>query len=118
MALYIEDVDLTTIEEVSKEETQQERQHRFNEESVLQTPHTLYQKSYRRLNIEPSETDDAYLVRAGDVGRLDNIAWRWYRNLNLWWVIAEVNNIKDPFDFEAGKYIRIPKLSRIFLEVI
>ena len=118
MGQYIEDIDITEIEEVEREAEEGENELRFNENLILRTEYTIYQKPYRRLTIPYDATDQLHFVTAGEVGRLDLIARKWYNNLNLWWVIAETNSIKDPLDFEAGIALRIPTLARIFLEII
>jgi hypothetical protein len=91
---------------------------RFVTDDVLITDEQIYLKAYRRFIIEEDETDDEYVLSAGDRGRLDLVAEKFYKNKNLWWVLAEFNKLKDPFDFELGKVIRIPKLARIFRDVL
>lgn len=40
----------------------------------------------------------------------ENIAFKYYGNVNLWWVIAMFNNINNPFEeMEPGKSIYILK---------
>ena len=34
--------------------------------------------------------------------RLDLIAWKYYKDVNLWWVIAEIHNISNPFEVKTG----------------
>lgn len=47
--------------------------------------------------------------------RLDLIAWKYYGNVKLWWVIAMVNDIIDPWtDLEPGDLIRIPTSMNVF----
>lgn len=44
-----------------------------------------------------------------DIGRLDNIASHFYNDSRLWWAIAAVNGIKNPFtDMEEGVTLVIP----------
>jgi hypothetical protein len=51
-----------------------------------------------------------YTVTAVDIGRIDLIAWKYYRNVNWWWVIAMVNHIANPLtDLVIGQVLLIPK---------
>jgi len=36
---------------------------------------------------------------------------------NLWWVIADINEIRNPFDLEIGTKIRVPGLVRVISAV-
>jgi nucleoid-associated protein YgaU len=44
---------------------------------------------------------------------LDYLAWKYFGNEELWWKIAEANEIENlfPFQLEAGKKIRIPSIT-------
>jgi len=69
-------------------------------------------KSYATFNIpiiEESESDVYIVVREGD--RLDSLAWKYYKNQNLWWIIARANQEYvncDSIFIEPGLRIRIP----------
>jgi hypothetical protein len=41
-------------------------------------------------NVPLSETDDYVITTIGD--RLDLLAYNYYRDVNLWWIIAAANN--------------------------
>ena len=57
---------------------------------------------------------DRYAIKESDIGRIDLIAWEFYRDVNLWWAIALVNGIKNPFeDLVIGDTIFIPKLEAV-----
>jgi len=58
--------------------------------------------------------DDIYIEsRQGD--RLDNIAYQYYRDTTLWWVLAEANNIgKGTMYVDPGRKIRIPHPQHVF----
>lgn len=48
-------------------------------------------------------------------GRMDLISYIHYETVNLWWLIAHVNNIMDPItDLEAGMVLKIPSVSEAF----
>ena len=40
--------------------------------------------------------------------RLDNLAFKYYNDTSLWWVIAKANNINGKPVLPAGQVIRIP----------
>jgi len=57
--------------------------------------------------IEPSETDIIVISNDGDY--LDNLAYKYYGDPTLWWVIALVNNIgKARMSVPPGLQLRIP----------
>ena len=50
-----------------------------------------------------------YTVTETDIGRIDLIAWKHYRNVNWWWVIAYYNSITNPLtDLVIGQVLLIP----------
>lgn len=68
---------------------------------------TMYVPTYYP-NIEAKE-DDTYIL-TGVTDRLDNIAFDFYGDATLWWVIAMVNNLAgDSVYPPTAVYLRIPK---------
>jgi hypothetical protein len=62
----------------------------------------------------PAGSDQIYTVRQGMENRLDRIAFNFYGTSRLWWAIAQVNNLTDPFlDVPTGKQLRIPDRARL-----
>ena len=61
-------------------------------------------------------TDNDIYVRVTDdyVNRLDKVAFDYYSNVSLWWVIAQASNIRNPFDIPLGTILRIPPMSTLF----
>lgn len=57
----------------------------------------------------PLRDDDIYVAtETGD--RLDTLAYQYYQNSSLWWIIAAANNIHNaPFGLEDGTMLRIPQ---------
>ena len=43
----------------------------------------------------PDGQFDLYTTATKDVGRLDNVAWAFYHDPTLWWIIAWVNHITN-----------------------
>jgi hypothetical protein len=77
-------------------------------------PNSTYYKTILYNPIEP-KTDDIYVITVqGD--RLDNIAYEYYGDSTLWWIIAASNNIpQDSIFLLPGTQLRIPTNISIFL---
>jgi phage tail protein X len=56
----------------------------------------------------PLRDDDMYVAtETGD--RLDTLAYQYYDDASLWWIIASANNIHTaPFGLKDGTILRIP----------
>jgi hypothetical protein len=68
-------------------------------------------KKYYQTTIYPKikATDDDLYIISEDGDRLDLLANKYYKDKNLWWVIAVANNINDgTFYVEAGRQLRVP----------
>lgn len=64
--------------------------------------------------VTPDPSDTLYTVPAGGVSRLDLISQSFYGVPDLWWVIARVNTILDPFvGVAVGTVVRIPTKTRL-----
>ena len=59
-------------------------------------------------NIPLSDTDEYVITTIGD--RLDNLAYSYYRDSTLWWIISIANNniTKGSIFPEPGTQLRIP----------
>jgi len=55
--------------------------------------------------VERKDTDMYFLAQEGD--RCDNLAFRFYGDSLLWWVIARENSLKT-MNIPAGTHLRIP----------
>lgn len=64
----------------------------------------------------PVKSSDIYhSVKSNEVNRLDLLAHVYYKNPLLWWVIAQANNIYDPYaDIEPGTILRIPDIETLY----
>lgn len=59
-------------------------------------------------NIPKSDTDIYVVSQTTD--RLDTIAYQFYGDSTLWWIIAAANNIHDaPLGLKDGTILRIPE---------
>ena len=55
----------------------------------------------------PLNNSDKFIrSKVGD--RLDTMAYRFYKDTSLWWIIAKANGIRGKISLEIGKVIRIP----------
>ena len=62
-------------------------------------------KLYPTIPISPT---DFYVV-TNDTDSLDNLAFKYYKNPTLWWVLAHANNIgKGRMSVPAGIQLRVP----------
>jgi phage tail protein X len=82
---------------------------RYTYSEVLKTKET--NKQYLESTIYPkikAKDSDMYIIsEAGD--RLDLLAYKYYGDQTLWWVIATANNINDAtFYVQEGIQLRIP----------
>jgi hypothetical protein len=74
--------------------------------------YTLQDKRYWKQkyypNIPLSETDDYVITTIGD--RLDSLAYSYYNDSTLWWIISTANNniTKGSLFPEPGTQLRIP----------
>lgn len=66
-----------------------------------------YRKNAIYPNVDPTDTDEYIITTAGD--RLDLLAFDYYGDSSLWWVIASVNNLDGSSLFPpTGSQLRIP----------
>lgn len=81
--------------------------YRNNEIKKLNDGREVYRtKIYPKI---PKSDQDMYIVtQTGD--RLDTLAYQYYEDASLWYIIASANNIHDaPFALADGTTLRIPK---------
>ena len=69
-------------------------------------------KQYTATTVYPviRETDNDYYITITEGDRLDNLAYRYYRDSNLWWVISMANNnvTRGSMFPYPGTQLRIP----------
>lgn len=77
-----------------------------------------YYKNIKYPDIPLSENDIYVVTTAGD--RLDSIAYQFYKDIRLWWVISSANPDvirRDSFNLKPNLEIRIPANINVILEV-
>lgn len=73
---------------------------------------------WERNEFPTSNTDIVYVVENFYEGRLDLISAVFYNEPRWWWIIAQYNNILDPFgEIIAGRTLLIPSKDRIQLMI-
>jgi hypothetical protein len=83
---------------------------RYNDPIILKTENT--NRPYFKAKVYPdipfSETDEYVITNVGD--RLDSLAFSYYRDATLWWVISVANNniTKGALYPTPGTQLRIP----------
>jgi len=78
-----------------------------NETNKLDDGRVVYRtKIYPKI---PLRDDDIYIAtQTGD--RLDGLAYQFYNDSSLWWIIAAANNIHDaPLGLADGTVLRVPR---------
>ena len=83
---------------------------RYNNIDILKTEYTdrPYYKGKFYPNVPLSESDVYVITTVGD--RLDSLAYSYYNDATLWWIIAMANNnaTKGALYPEPGTQLRIP----------
>jgi len=66
------------------------------------------------LNLPQSDGDTFVTITKDLENRPDLVSSKAYGNPDLWWVIYEFNEIRDPFfELKEGTTLRIPELERV-----
>ena len=67
------------------------------------------------IGIPESPKDIFHTVEYHEIGRLDLIAHKYYKNALFWWIIAQANDIYDPFTgMYTGMLLRIPTIETLY----
>lgn len=67
--------------------------------------------------IEPAKDDKRYTVDVND--RIDRLAYQFYGNSDLWWVIALANGMELlPCDLKLYSEIIVPSQNRVFTQIL
>lgn len=68
--------------------------------------------------IDPQDDDLIHVITDDELGRIDLIAYSYYQNEELWWVIMLANNKININDFRVGEQITIPAPRYVMTEII
>ena len=91
---------------------------RYDNKAILKTPQGKpYYKGKQYPNIPLSEEDVYVITTVGD--RLDSIAYSYYRDTDLWWVISAANNnvTRGSLFPVPGTQLRIPTDLNVVLKL-
>jgi hypothetical protein len=69
-----------------------------------------------RLDSSPRYDDQFHTVVDGD--RIDLIAWRYFGDAALWWVVCDYNDLFWPLDLEPGTVLRLPSREHLIMRVL
>lgn len=68
------------------------------------------------LSLAPADDDGVHVWHDGD--SLEAVASTLLGDPALWWILADVNEIVDPFEIAVGTRLRVPSAVRVALEVL
>lgn len=100
------------IVKISKNPLSISRYHNLN--TITDDEEDTYIESFEDISIPLSKNDDYVQITLTEKDRLDLLAYKYYGNALLWWVIALANDIYDPFDVPVGSILRIPDKSSLY----
>jgi hypothetical protein len=66
--------------------------------------------TYIRTKYKPDGKEKVMVINKGVEFRPDLVSFDFYGSVDYWWKIMEANNIKDIYDFKAGRTILLPHL--------
>jgi nucleoid-associated protein YgaU len=90
---------------------------RYSEENIIDYEGNSIYEIRDKIDTSFRDGDIDYVVK--DSFKLTDIAMSLYNDARLWWIIAEFNDIIDPFKkIDAGTILRCPSLRRINEEII
>jgi hypothetical protein len=93
-----------------------EERSRYRDCIIYQDGDVQFYGARQRLDATPQPDDRFHLVTDGD--RVDLLAYRYFGDPTLWWIICDVNDIGFPLDLPVGITLRIPSLERVMLDVL
>lgn len=91
---------------------------RYQFSELLQEDGVMFWGTRPPVKIPESEDDLFHIVTQSDAERIDLIAYKYYDDVKLWWIIAEANKISNPLNLEVGSTLRIPTLETIQMKVL
>lgn len=60
---------------------------------------------FPKIDVDKIQT---FSIRISDSDRLDTLAFKYFNDGTLWWIIALINDLDFPWDFASGQIIRVP----------
>lgn len=91
---------------------------RYQFSELLQENGVTFWGTRPPVEIPESEDDQFHVVTQADADRIDLIAYKYYDDVQLWWIIAEANRISNPLNLEIGSTLRIPAIETVQMKVL
>lgn len=90
---------------------------RYRNATLVANGENLYYAARATLDAT-KRSDDRYVdVRLGDT--IHSVSHRELGDMRLWWVVADFNDITDPFaDLAVGTTLRVPSITRLWMEIL
>lgn len=74
---------------------------------------------WERIQFTSNQDDSTYIVEKKFVGRLDLITTLFLGEPRYWWIVAQYNNILDPYDeITEGRILYIPSIDQVKLILV
>lgn len=90
---------------------------RYKKTYIIQTENgERYLSNRQPINTSVREDDIFHTVKPGDM--LDLLAFNYYNDETLYWIIADYNQISFPLDLEVGRVLRLPSLETITMNIM
>lgn len=85
----------------------------YNQSIINYAGNHCYSTFYFR-EIPYRDSDSYFTVTVEYMDRLDLVAYDFYSNVDLWYVIAIASDITNPLDVPVGTVLRIPSLVSLY----
>jgi len=109
----------TTSEPVEVSRTKNLNNSRYNfDKNLLTGQFTTLPSRDVLASTDAEEEDDHYVTKPEDRGRLDRVSYKFYHTERFWWVLGEINKVKNPLRVPPGTVLKIPTLSKIYSQIV
>jgi len=89
---------------------------RYAKSTVVSNNGVLRNGLRTRVDTTARSDDIYYTVRHGD--RVDTLAYKHYGRADLWWILADYNDLMFPLVLEIGSVLRIPSSQHVYMDLI
>ena len=89
---------------------------RYQFSKLYQDGERLFWGNRQKVDTSPRPDDRFHTVAESD--RIDSLAYKYLGDTDLWWVIADYNDLFFCQDLEIGAKLRIPSLEQVRMEVL
>ena len=70
----------------------------------------------QRIDTTPRHDDRFHTVTDGE--RLDALAYSYFGDAKLWWILCDYNDIFFPLELESGVVLRIPSVEHVQMRLL